>query len=76
VRCGNKLKLSSDCGDSDTKKRKRGYGGGCDGSGGVCVFRESGIRLSLRFYVGAFGRNLASVALQVFSRLFLFKNRF
>jgi hypothetical protein len=35
------LKLSSDGGDSGSKKCKRGYGGAC---GGVCVLRESGIR--------------------------------
>jgi hypothetical protein len=37
------------------------------GSGGVCVRRESGVRRS--FCVGAFGRNLASVAVNMFSHL-------
>jgi hypothetical protein len=36
-----KLKLSSDGGDSGSKKCKRGYGGACCG---VCVCRESGDR--------------------------------
>jgi hypothetical protein len=35
------------------------------GSGGVCVWQESGGR----FCVGAFGRNLASVAVKMFSNL-------
>jgi hypothetical protein len=39
------------------------------GSGGVCVRRESGIS---RFCFGAFGRNLASVAVKIFFTLFYF----
>jgi hypothetical protein len=31
VRCGNKLKLISDSGDSGRKKSKRGYGGAYGG---------------------------------------------
>jgi hypothetical protein len=42
------------------------------GSGGVCVLRESGGR----FCVGAFGRNLASVAVKMFSHLIYSKNKF
>jgi hypothetical protein len=53
-----KLKLSSHGGDSGSKKFKRGYGG-------VWRSLESGGR----FCVGAFGRNLASVAVKMFSHL-------
>jgi hypothetical protein len=55
--------LSSDSWDSGSKKNKRGYGGAYDGSGGVCVWRESGVR---RFCVGAVGVNLASVDVKMF----------
>jgi hypothetical protein len=41
-------------------------------SGGVCVWRESGGR----FFVGAFGRNLTSVAVNMFSDLLHFINTF
>jgi hypothetical protein len=51
-----KLKLSSEGGDSGSKKYKRGYGGAYGGS------VESGSR----FCVGAFGKNLASVAVKMF----------
>jgi hypothetical protein len=57
-------KLSSDIGDSGSRKFKRGYGGAC---GGVWRSLESGGR----FCVGAFGRNLASVAVKMF---FAFKS--
>jgi hypothetical protein len=50
------LKLGSDGGDSARKKCKRGCGG-------VWRSLESGGR----FYVGAFGRNLASVAVKIFT---------
>jgi hypothetical protein len=39
-----KLKSSSDGGDSGSKNGKRGYGGAY---GGVCVWRESGVRRSV-----------------------------
>jgi hypothetical protein len=38
------------------------------GSGGVCVWRKS-VESGVRFCVGAFGRNLASVAVKTFSYL-------
>jgi hypothetical protein len=38
-------------------------------SGGVCVSQESGGL----FYVDAFGKNLASVAVKIFSHLVYFK---
>jgi hypothetical protein len=38
------------------------------GTGGVCVWRESGW-----FRVGAFGKNLASVAVKMFSHLIYFE---
>jgi hypothetical protein len=41
------------------------------GSGGVCVWQESGVRLC-RFCVGAFGRNQASVAVKIFLHLIYF----
>jgi hypothetical protein len=44
------------------------------GSGGVCVWRESGVRG--RFCVGEFGRNLASVAVKMFSHLIYFTKKF
>jgi hypothetical protein len=60
-----KLKLSYDTGDCSKAKCKRGYG---DGYGGVWRSLESGGR----FYVDAFGRNLASVAVKEFSHLTYF----
>jgi hypothetical protein len=44
------------------------------GSGGVYVWRES--RVSGWFSVGAFGGNLASVAVKMFSCLIYFENKF
>jgi hypothetical protein len=44
------------------------------GSGGVCVWRESGVRRSV--LCGAFGWNLASVAVKMFSRLIYFMKKF
>jgi hypothetical protein len=64
-----KLKLSSDGGDSGTKKCKRGYG---DAYGRVWRSIESGGR----FCVGAFGRNLASVAVKMFSHLIYLIKKF
>jgi hypothetical protein len=43
------------------------------GSGGACVWPESG---DSRFCVGAFGRNLFSVAVRMFSHLIYLINRF
>jgi hypothetical protein len=40
--------------------------------GGVCVWRESGVRVC----VGAFGRSLASVAVKIFSHLIYFVKKF
>jgi hypothetical protein len=42
------------------------------GSGGVCVWRESGGR----FWVSAFGRNLALIAVEMFSHLIQFIKKF
>jgi hypothetical protein len=64
-----KLKLSSDGGDSGSNKYRRGYGGAY---GGVWRSLESGGR----FCVGAFGRNLASVAVKMFSHFIYFTNKF
>jgi hypothetical protein len=69
VRCGKKLKLSSDGGDSGNKKCSRGCG--C-AYGGVWRSLESGGR----FCVGAFGRSLASVAVKMFSHLIYFIKKF
>jgi hypothetical protein len=41
------FKLSSEGGDSGSKKYKRGCGGVYGGSGGVCVWQESGVRRSV-----------------------------
>jgi hypothetical protein len=71
VRCRNKLKLSSDGGDCGSKRWKRDYGGAY---GGVWrSLRLAGV-WSLKsvgkfFFNDAFGRNLASVAVKMFSRL-------
>jgi hypothetical protein len=66
-----KLKLSSDGGDSGSKKYMRSYGmvwrSLC--LAGVC---ESGGR----FCVGAFGRNLASIAVKMFSHSIYFVKKF
>jgi hypothetical protein len=69
-----KLKLSSDGGDSGSKKCKRG----CD-----CVYggvwrglAESVFGRSLESSVGAFGRNLASVAVKMFSHWIYFQKKF
>jgi hypothetical protein len=64
-----KLKLSPDGGDPGSKKCKRGYGGAC---GGVWRSLESGGR----FCVGAFGRNLASVAMKMFTHFICFIKKF
>jgi hypothetical protein len=60
-----KQELISACGDSRSKKCKRGY---CGTYGGVRWSLESGGR----FCAGEFGRNLASVAVKMFSRLIQF----
>jgi hypothetical protein len=44
------------------------------GSGGVCFWRESGVKRSV--CVDAFGRNLDSVAVKKFLHLIYFINRF
>jgi hypothetical protein len=63
VRCGKMFKISSVGGDSGSKKFKRAYGRSLTEPtfGGSL---ESGSR----FCVGAIGRNLASVAVKMFSR--------
>jgi hypothetical protein len=68
-----KTEISSDGGDSGSKKCKQGYGGAHgrveSAFGGIL---ESGGR----FCVGAFGRNLASVAVKMFSHLIYFIKKF
>jgi hypothetical protein len=69
------LKLSSDGGDSGSNKCKRGYGGAC---GEVWWnLRLAGVwRQADRLSVGAFGMNLVSVAVKMFSNLIYFINKF
>jgi hypothetical protein len=68
-----KMKLSSDGGDSDSKKRKQGCGGAYGGVwqslnlAGVRCLKSGG-----RFCAAAFDRNLASVAVKMFSHLIYF----
>jgi hypothetical protein len=70
-----KIKLSSDGGDSDSKKCKRGYGGAYGWVwrslrlAGVCS-QAVGLALVL------FGRNLASVAVKMFPHLIYFVKKF
>jgi hypothetical protein len=63
-----KLKLISDGSDCSSKKCKRGYG---SAYGGVWWSLESGGR----FLVYAFGRNMASVKVKMFSHLIYPKRR-
>jgi hypothetical protein len=63
------LKSSSDGGDSGSSKCKRGYSGALVVSGGVWS-------QAVGFFVGAFGRNLASVAAKMFSHLIYYKKKF
>jgi hypothetical protein len=65
------FKSSSDGRDSGSKKRKRwGYWG-------VAEFALGGsLESSGWFCVGAFGRNLASVAVKMFTHLICLKNKF
>jgi hypothetical protein len=60
-----KLKLNFDVGDCGSKKLKRRYGGAC---GDVCVF-SGRLESGGRFCHGVFGRNLAAVAVKMFSHL-------
>jgi len=62
------LKLRPDGSDSGGKKCKRGYRGDC---GRVWSLESGG-----RFCVSAFDRNLASVAMKMFSRLIYFLRNF
>jgi hypothetical protein len=74
-----RLKLSSGGGDSGSKKCKRDMGAPEVGSGGVCVWREYRVwsqESGSPFCVGAFGRNLASVAVKMFSHLIYFIKTF
>jgi hypothetical protein len=59
-------KLISDSGDSGSKKYERGYGDACEYALG------KGLKSGGRSYVGAFGRNRASVAMKKFSYLIYF----
>jgi tRNA G26 N,N-dimethylase Trm1 len=68
-----KLKLSSDGGNVGSKKCKRGYGGVWRSLRSADVWNlESGGR----FFVGAIGRNLASVAVKMFSHLIYLRKTF
>jgi hypothetical protein len=75
-----KLKLSSDGGDSDSKRCKRGYGGAYGGVWRTLRLTESAFGRSLesgvRFCVGAFGRNLATVAVKMFPHLICIIKKF
>jgi hypothetical protein len=62
-----KLKLSFGCGDSGSKKCRRGVYGGVWRS--LCLEGVWGLELGDRFCVGAFGKTLASVAVKMFSHL-------
>jgi hypothetical protein len=72
-----KLKLSSNGRDSGSKKCKRGYGGAYGGTWqslhlvGLWSLESGG-----QFCVGAFGMNLASVNMKMFSHLIYFINKF
>jgi hypothetical protein len=72
-----KIEIKFRGGNSDSKKRKRGYGGA---NGGVWwSLRLAGNRnleSGSRFCVCAFGRNLASAAVKMFSRLIYFIKTF
>jgi hypothetical protein len=63
-----KYKLSSDGGDSGSKKCRRGHDGAYGG-----IWRS--LETDDRFCVGAFGRNLASVAVEMFSHFIYFVNK-
>jgi hypothetical protein len=71
------LKLSSGGGDSGREKCKLGYGGAYGGVwwnlplAGVGILESGG-----RFSVGAFGRNLASVAVKMFSHIIYSRKKF
>jgi hypothetical protein len=71
------LKLSSEGGDSGNKKCKRGYGGAYDEVwrslllAGIWSLESGG-----QVRVEAFGRNLDSVAVKMFSYLIYFIKRF
>jgi hypothetical protein len=77
VRCGKKYKLNSDCGDSGSKKYKRGYYGAYSGVWrSLCLAGAWIVESGGRFCVGVFGRNLASVAVKMFSHLIYFFQTF
>jgi hypothetical protein len=56
-----KDQISSDGDDSDSKKVKQGYGGAWQSLESGCMF-----------YVGVIGRNLALIAVKLFSHLSYF----
>jgi hypothetical protein len=70
-------KVSFDGGDSGSKKCKWGYG---DAYGGVwqslCLAGVWNPASGSQFYVGAFSRNLVSVAVKMFSQLIYFIKKF
>lgn len=63
-----KLNLSSDVGDSSSKKYKRDYDDAYGGGLSKSTLGRS-LELGTRFCVDAFGRNLVLVAVKMFSRL-------
>jgi hypothetical protein len=77
VKNSNLLKLSSDGGDSGSRKCKRSCSGTYGGVwwslllAGVWSLESGG-----RFCVGSFDRNLASVAVKMFSHLIYFVKKF
>jgi hypothetical protein len=64
-----KIKLSSDGGDSGSKECKRGYGGIWQS---LRLARVWSLKSGSRFCAGVFGRNLAPVAMKMFSHLIHF----
>jgi hypothetical protein len=72
-----KSKLGSDDGDSGSKKCERGYGGAYSELWrSLRLARVCGLESGGRFCVGAFGRNLASVAVKMFSHLIYLRRNF
>jgi hypothetical protein len=63
------LKLSSDGGDSDSKKYKQRYGGAWQS---LCLAGVWNLESGSWFCVGSFGKNLAFVSVNMFSHLIYF----
>jgi hypothetical protein len=72
-----KLQSSSDSGDSGSKKWKRSYGGAYGAVWQSLRFaRVWSLKSGSRFCVSAFGRNLASVAVKIFTHFIYFIKKF